>query len=115
MRPRGEAILWVAQRVSAGVLALSVTVHLVTIIIAVRGGLSAAEILGRLQGHTGWLAFYLLFVLAVSIHAPIGLRNIVIEVGALRGRWVGWSLGLFGVCLLLLGVRAAYALYSFEL
>lgn len=107
-------MLWVAQRVSAGVLALTVCVHLVTLIIAVRGGLSAAEILGRLQGHTGWLVFYFVFVVAVSIHAPIGLRNIVAELGSLSGRWVDWLLSVLGVCLLLLGTRAIYALYGFQ-
>jgi fumarate reductase subunit C len=44
---RYETRLWVAQRVSAMVLAACVAVHLVTIIYAVRGGLSAAEMLAR--------------------------------------------------------------------
>lgn len=114
MSAKSETMLWVAQRVSAGVLALAVTVHLITVIIAVRGGLSAEEILGRLQGHTGWLLFYLIFVAAVSIHAPIGLRNIAVEVGSLRGQWLDWSLSVLGVCLLLLGTRAVYALYGFQ-
>lgn len=114
MSARSDTILWVAQRLSAGVLALTVCVHLTTIIIAVRGGLSADEILGRLQGHTGWLSFYLVFVIAVSVHAPIGLRNVVAEIGSVRGRWVDWSLSVLGVCLLLIGTRAAYALYSFQ-
>ena len=38
-------MLWIAQRASAAVLALCVVVHLATIIYAVRGGLTAAEIL----------------------------------------------------------------------
>ena len=46
----GQAHLWVVQRLTAMVLALAVLVHLITIISAVRGGLSAREILARTQG-----------------------------------------------------------------
>ena len=35
---RGQAHLWVVQRITAMALALAVLVHLATIIIAVRGG-----------------------------------------------------------------------------
>src|SRR5262249_4669225 len=73
---RLNAALFAAQRASAAILAVAVTVHLATIIYAVRGGVTAAEILGRTR-HNGWfLALYLVFVVAVAIHAPIGLRNI---------------------------------------
>ena len=51
-----QARLWDWQRISAMVLALCVAIHLVTIVYAVRGGLSAAEILARTQGKlAGWL------------------------------------------------------------
>jgi len=73
----------VSQRASAAVLAVCVVVHLATIVYAVQGGLSAAEILGRTRGSAGWFAFYSLFVLAVTVHAPIGLR-------AVLGEWLGW-------------------------
>ena len=45
-------------------------------VLAVRGGLSAAEILARVRGSGAWAAFYIVFVLAVAVHAPIGLRAI---------------------------------------
>ena len=80
---RGEARLWIAQRASAVVLALCVVVHLVTIVYAVHSGLSAAEILARTRGSVGWFAFYSLFVLAVTVHAPIGLRERAGRVGRL--------------------------------
>ena len=70
-----EVRLWVAQRATAVVLAVCVVVHLATIIYAVRGGLTAAEILARTRGSIAWGAFYSVFVLAAAIHAPIGLRN----------------------------------------
>src|ERR1035437_9803658 len=85
MTVRTETLLWVAQRASAAVLVLCVIVHLATMIYAVRSGLSAAEILGRTRGNYGWLAFYALFVTAVAVHAPIGLRTVVAETFGWRG------------------------------
>jgi fumarate reductase subunit C len=112
VRPRTETTLWIAQRASAAVLALCVTVHLATIIYAVRGGLTAAEILARTRGNHAWLAFYALFVLAVAIHAPIGLR-------AVLGEWLGWrrrsrdiALALFAAGLAWLGLRAVLGVFQ---
>ena len=76
MSARSETMLWIAQRATAALLALCVVVHLATMIVAVRGGLTATEILGRTRGSVGWATFYGLFVLAVAIHAPIGLRTV---------------------------------------
>ena len=83
MNPRAQTYLWIAQRASAAALALCVLVHLATMIYAVRGGLSAAEILGRTSGNVAWFAFYTVFVLAIAVHVPIGLRAVLIE-------WAGW-------------------------
>ena len=44
-------LLFLAQRLSAAVLALAVVVHLATILYAVRGGLTAGEILARTHGN----------------------------------------------------------------
>lgn len=109
MSVRAQAALWLAQRASAAVLALCVVVHLGTIIYAVRGGLSAAEILGRTRGSASWFAFYALFVLAVSIHAPIGLRAVLTEWLKWRGRSRDMVLALLGACLLATGLRAVWA------
>src|ERR1700682_4798854 len=51
---RSETMLWIAQRATAALLALCVVVHLATMIVAVRGGLTATEILGRTRGDVGW-------------------------------------------------------------
>ena len=105
------AALFLAQRASAAVLAFAVAIHLATIIYAVRGGLTAAEVLGRTR-HNGWfLALYVVFVLAVAIHAPIGLRNIAREWTAWRGRSLDIVLAAFALLLLLLGLTAVLALY----
>jgi fumarate reductase subunit C len=105
------AILFLAQRASAAVLAFAVAVHLATIIYAVRGGLTAGEILARTRGNNWFLAFYLLFVFAVAVHAPIGLRNVLHEWTPWRGRSLDVALAIFAALLLVLGVRAAVAVY----
>lgn len=105
-------ILFLAQRASAFVLACAVAVHLATIVYAVRGGLTAGEILARTHGNVAFLAFYSLFVIAVAIHAPIGLRNILREWASWRGRSLDVALALFAALLLVLGFRAVFAVFS---
>ena len=90
-------------------LALCVVVHLVTMIVAVRGGLTAAEILGRTRGSVAWAAFYGVFVVAVAIHAPIGVRTIVAEVRGAHGRGIDAAMLAFALLLLALGLRAVAA------
>ena len=105
------ALMFLLQRGSAVVLAFAVTVHLATIIYAVRVGLTAGEVLGRTRDNGWFLAFYLVFVLAVAIHAPIGLRNILREWTPWRGRSLDIVLAIFALLLLFLGFRAAIAVY----
>jgi len=104
--------LFLAQRATAFVLACAVPVHLATILYAVRGGLTAAEILARTHGNIGLALFYGLFVIAVAIHAPIGLRNVLREWTAWRGRSLDLALAAFSLVLLALGLRAVFAVYS---
>jgi len=106
---RIEARLWLAQRASAAVLALCVAAHLATMIVAVRGGLTAAAILGRTRGSAGWAAFYALFVLAVAIHASIGLRTIAAEWLGWRGRAADAAFVAAGLALAALGAYATAA------
>src|SRR6202795_1568139 len=72
---RSETMLWIAQRATAALLALCVVMHLATMIVAVRGGLTATEILGRTRGSVGWATFYGLVVPAGGNHAPSRLRH----------------------------------------
>lgn len=109
MTRRLELWLFVLQRGSAMVLAPLVLVHLVTIVVAIRGGLSADEILSRTEGNVGWMLFYAAFVLAAAVHAPIGVRTVVREMTAWRGRTLDAAALLFGVALLWLGFRAVGA------
>jgi len=112
LNPRTQTLLWLSQRASAAVLALCVLVHLCTIVYAVRGGLSAAEILARTKGNLAWLGFYTLFVLAVAIHAPIGLRSILSEWLGWRGASRDWVLLAFAVVLALSGMRTVLGMFA---
>ncbi|MBL8340480.1 MAG: succinate dehydrogenase [Rubrivivax sp.] len=107
-----QARRWAWQRLSALVLALCVVVHLVLMIVAVRGGLSAAEILSRTQGSVAFAAFYGLFVLACVVHVPIGLATIAREWGRLSDRAALWLSRGFALVLLVLGLRAVLAVVS---
>lgn len=112
MSARGQTHLWVVHRLTAMVLGIAVLVHLVTIVAAVRGGLSAREILDRTQGNEAWLAFYVVFALAAGLHGAIGLRNIAAETIGLRGRGADIAWVLLGCLTAGFGIRAAIGLYA---
>ena len=101
---------WLAQRLSAAVLAACVLVHLATILYATRQGLSAAAIVARFHANVAWPLFYGVFVLAVAVHAPLGLRVILDEWSGLRGRTVDVVLALFALTLLAGGLHAVRVL-----
>ena len=104
-----ERHLFILQRLTALVMAPLVLVHLVVILYAVRTGLTAGAILGRTQGNWGWIIFYGIFVLAVAVHVPIGLRAILIEWTRV-GRGVADVVAvLFAVLLLVTGLRSVMA------
>ena len=78
---------------------------------AVQGGLSAAEILARTRGNVAWFTFYSIFVLAVTVHAAIGLR-------AVLGVWLGWrgrsrdfALVIFAMVLAATGMNAVLGVF----
>ncbi len=104
-----EARLYLLQRLSAMLLAPLVLAHLALIVYAVRGGLSAAEILSRTQGSLFWAMFYGLFVVAAAVHAPIGLRNVLREWTPWHGQSLDWAMLGFAGLLAVLGLRAVAA------
>ncbi len=110
MNARREAMLWVAQRATAVVLAICVVVHLATIVYAVRGGLSAAEILARTRGSLAWGTFYSAFVIAAAIHGAIGLRTVAAEWLGFRGDAAELAMTVVGLALTILGLRGVAAM-----
>lgn len=101
--------LYLWQRATATVMAPLVMVHIGVIFYATRHGLSAVDILSRTRGSIAWTAFYGLFVLAVSIHAAIGVRNVLSEWIPLNERRVDACAVFFGLVLAVLGLRAVAA------
>ena len=97
------------QRATAMVMAPLVLGHLAVMVYAIQGGLSAAEILSRTRGSVGWGLFYGLFVLAVAVHAAIGVRTVAEEWLQLKGAALQVLSWAFGLGLLLLGGRAVLA------
>jgi len=106
-----QAKLWYAQRISAMVLGLCVSIHLVIIFYAIRGGLTAEEILGRTQGNITFAIFYEIFVLACFVHAPIGLANILEETFS-KGFISKVLSSALAVLILVLGTTAVIGVYT---
>jgi len=106
-----QAKLWYAQRISAMVLGLCVSIHLVIIFYAIRGGLTAEEILGRTQGNIAFAIFYEIFVLACFVHAPIGLANILEETFS-KGLISKTLSSLLAILILILGTTAVIGVYT---
>ncbi|MEO5695767.1 MAG: succinate dehydrogenase [Burkholderiaceae bacterium] len=97
------------QRLTAMVMAPLVLGHLAVMIYAIQGGLTAAEIMSRTRGSLGWGLFYGLFVLAVSVHAAIGVRAIAEEWFKLKGLALQIVTLAIGGGLLVFGGRAVFA------
>lgn len=103
-----ELRLYLLQRLSAAILAPLVLLHLGVMIYAIQGGLSADEILARTRGSWFWGGVYGLFVLAVALHAAIGVRGILKEWRPARALANALG-GALGLVLLLMGLRAVAA------
>jgi fumarate reductase subunit C len=101
--------LYVWQRAAAAVMAPMIIVHVAVIFYATRHGLAAGDILARTRGNIAWGAFYAVFVLAASIHAAVGIRNILAEWSPLNDRNAGTAALIFGLVLVGLGLRAVAA------
>ena len=112
MNAVGEARRWYWQRISAMVLALCVVLHIAGMIYAVRGGLSAAEILARTRGNFFFAAFYATFVLACVVHVPIGLMRVCEEWLGINRYLAATTAKLASIVILFLGLRAVYGVFA---
>jgi fumarate reductase subunit C len=101
--------LYVWQRATAALMVPLVLVHIAVIFYATRRGMTAADILSRTHGSIMWASYYGLFVAAASIHASIGVRNVLTEWSPLADRRAGMFSLLFGLLLAALGARAVFA------
>src|SRR5258708_5429365 len=101
--------LYVWQRATAALMMPLVLVHIAVIFYASRKGMTAADILSRTRGSILWASYYGLFVAAASIHAAIGVRNVLTEWSPLADRRAGRLALMFGLLLAALGARAVFA------
>ncbi|MDE0308295.1 MAG: hypothetical protein OXI60_00480 [Acidiferrobacterales bacterium] len=106
-----DLLVFVTQRVTGALLALFVLVHLITIIYAVQGDLSVAEIVSRVRGNVAWIIFYGVFIVTVVVHAMIGLRNILIEMSSLNRRTIDLTVITYAAVTLLLGTETIKAIW----
>lgn len=105
-----ETWLYALQRITALVMLPMVVAHLITILYASHVGITAEAILSRSQSSP-WLAvFYASFVVAVAIHAPLGLRLILIEWAGVSRPTAGWIAGGLCVVFIALGMRGVWAI-----
>ena len=104
-----ERRLFILQRATALVLAPLVLGHVAVMIYAVDGGLSGSEILARTRGSLFWGAYYSVFVATAALHGPIGLRAVLREWTAWRGRGLDGAMVALGLLLLGLGAQAVAA------
>ncbi len=102
--------LYVWQRATAALLAPLVIIHVAVIFYATHQGLSAAAILARTHDSIVWASYYGIFVAAVSIHAAIGVRNVLTEWSPLSDRSAGLFALMLGIILAALGFHAIVAL-----
>jgi succinate dehydrogenase subunit C len=101
--------LYVWQRLTAAIMLPLVLLHIAVIFYASRKGMTAADILARTRGSIVWASFYSVFVVAAAIHAAIGVRNVLTEWSPLEDRGAGIFAVVFGIALLILGLRAVAA------
>ena len=101
--------LYIWQRATAAIMTPLVLAHIAVIFYVTRQGMSATDVLARTRGSFAWAAFYGLFVVAVSIHAAIGVRNVLHEWLPLDERRAGVCAMAFGLLLAVLGMRAVAA------
>jgi len=102
--------LYLWQRTTAAVMSPLVFIHIALIFYATRQNLTEADILSRTHGSVLWASYYGLFVATASIHASIGVRNVLAEWSPLSDRGVGLSAIVLGLLLAALGFHAVVAL-----
>jgi fumarate reductase subunit C len=101
--------LYLWQRATAALMVPLVLLHIAVIFYATRNGMTAADILSRTHGSIMWASYYGLFVAATSVHAAIGVRNVLTEWSPLNDRVAGQFAIIFGCLLAALGARAVFA------
>lgn len=97
------------QLATAVVLLPLILVHIGLVVFVIVSGASAAEIIGRIEGSIGWALYYGAFVIALAIHGPIGMRNVLLTWTSWRGSSLDVVACLLMIGLSLIGLKAIVA------
>lgn len=100
---------YMLQRLSAFFMIPFVLVHLILMIYAIEGGLTASEILGRTRGSIFWGSFYGIFVAAASLHGALGVRTVLSEYFVISSSTLLLTTIAIGTFLSSFGFFAVYA------
>ena len=65
----------------------------------------------RTRGNGAALAFYALYVFAIAVHAPIGLRSLLQEWLGWRSASLNWFVAALALALFAFGLRAGLAVF----
>jgi len=63
------------------------------------------------RGNAAGLVFYALYVFAIAVHAPIGLRTLCQEWLNWRDPSLNWCMAAVALALFVFGLRAAWAVF----
>lgn len=110
MNSRLEIKLWLVHRLTGMALGLFVIIHLVTILVVIQGGLSAAEIMERTSSNFIVISFYGLFITAAAVHSALGLRTVAQEVFNWKGTILNVVIFIFFAFLCVVGMAAIIGL-----
>lgn len=109
---RQEVYFWLLQLITAGVIAVLLGIHLVSLHILGK----PIDWGGMIERATssGWLAFYILLLAAVLYHGLYGLRTILLELfsSAESGRKVTVALVALGIVAFVFGTYVPLKLFA---
>lgn len=112
--PQSATLGWILQAGSGIMLLLLLGLHMIAHHFVVEGGLRGYEQVLAYVGNPVILVIEILFLVVVSYHAMVGVRNVVFDLGLTESqeRSVTMVLTLLGLVMVVYGVFLAVTLFS---
>lgn len=112
--PQSATLGWILQAGSGIMLLLLLGLHMIAHHFVVEGGLRGYEQVLAYVGNPVILVIEMLFLVVVSYHAMVGVRNIIFDLGLTESqeRSVTIVLTLLGLVMVVYGVFLAVTLFS---
>ena len=106
--------LWLVQAFTGLLLVLLLLLHMVAHHFVVEGGLRNFEQVVDYVSNPAIFTITIIFLVVVTIHAMLGVRAILMDIGLGRGaqRAVNWLLALAGVATIVYGVWLEIAIIA---